>query len=245
MTDVNDILAYTANRQYPIPEENWKYYQEWHSTLFFHWKVPKNLIENYIPDGLELDLHNNIAWISLVAFEVKNMRPRNLPPLPYISNFYEINIRTYVIKDGIPGIYLFSIETNKMIEVLLTRVFIGLPYKKSKMNFTANSLRSLDSASGSYLDIQFEDTTSLIEKTNLDLWLSERHSLYEKYKTKIARFDIHHKEWELYQLNAKINKIKYTAGRYNLTTYPDKIQYSNRIDVVLWGRKLLSSTSNC
>lgn len=148
MTNVNDILAYTANRQYPLPEKKWKYYQEWHNTLFFHWKVPKNLIENYIPDGLELDLHNDIAWISLVAFEVKNMTLRNVPPLPYISNFHEINIRTYVIKDGIPGIYLFSIETDKFIEVLLTRIFIGLPYKKSKINRTTNRLRAQDKASG-------------------------------------------------------------------------------------------------
>src|SRR3954463_8916140 len=105
MNKTDKILADTSHRQYPLPQKKWKYFQEWHNTLFFHWEIPPNLIENYIPEGLELDTINNMAWVSLVAFEVKNMRLRNLPPIPYVSDFQEINIRTYVIKDGIPGIY--------------------------------------------------------------------------------------------------------------------------------------------
>lgn len=89
------------------------------------------------------------------------------------------------------------------------------------------------------MDIQFEESISLTEKSDLDFWLTEKHSLYEKCNTKICRFDIHHKEWELYPLNAEINKINYRTGQYNLTAYPDKIQYSKKIDVLLWGKKFL------
>ncbi|MDR7208737.1 uncharacterized protein YqjF (DUF2071 family) [Flavobacterium piscis] len=167
------------------------------------------------------------------------MRVRNLPPLPYLSDFQEINIRTYVVKDGIPGIYLFSIETDKLIEVLLTRVFIGLPYKKSSIKREANRLSNNNIFSNNHLDIQFQGNSPLIKKSELDFWLTERHSLYEKCHTKLCRFDIHHKEWELNALNAKINKIKYSAGRYNLNVYPDKIQYSKKLDIVLWGKKPL------
>ena len=142
MTNVNNILADTSNRQYPLPEKNWKYFQEWHDTLFFHWKVAPDLLQDYIPDDLELDVLDDYAWVSLVAFEVKNMRLRNLPAFPYVSHFHEINIRTYVVKDGIPGIYLFSIETDKFIEVLLTNLFIGLPYRKTKIKRAENQLSS-------------------------------------------------------------------------------------------------------
>lgn len=237
MTNVNHILAEASNRQYPLPERKWKYYQEWHDTVFFHWKVPKCLIENYIPEGLELDLHDNIAWISLVAFEVKNMTVRNLPPIPYVSNFHEINVRTYVLKNGIPGIYLFSIETDKLIEVLLTRLFIGLPYKKSHIERSTNQLSSENKISNYQLDIQFKGIFPLTEKSKLDYWLTERHSLYENCNKKICRFDIHHKEWKLNLLDAKINAVKYNAGRFNLNLYPDKIQYSKKIDVLLWAKK--------
>src|SRR5690606_5058980 len=122
MSKIDDILASTNNRQYPIPEKKWKYFQEWHDTIFLHWEIPVHFLQEHIPEKIELDTFNNMAWVSLVAFEVKNMRLRNLPSLPYVSNFLEINLRTYVIKDGKPGIYMFSIETDKFIEVLLTRI---------------------------------------------------------------------------------------------------------------------------
>lgn len=237
MNKIKHILAQTSNRQYPLPKEKWKYYQEWHDTIFFHWKVPKRLIEQYIPDGVELDTFNNIAWISLVAFEVKNMRMRNLPVLPFISHFYEINIRTYVIKNGIQGIYLFSIETDKFIEVFFSRLFIGLPYQKSKIIRTKTSLFAENTNLNSHLNIEFDIDTSSLEKTDLDFWLSERHALYENCNKKLCRFDVHHQEWNLQKLNAKICKMKYNAGKYALTIYPDKVHYAKKAEVILWGKK--------
>ena len=237
MTNVNNILADTSNRQYPLPEKKWKYFQEWHNTLFCHWKIAPHLLQDYIPDDLELDVLDGSAWVSLAAFEVKNMRLRNLPPFPYVSHFHEINIRTYVIKDGIPGIYLFSIETDKLIEVLFTRLLIGLPYKKSIINRTKSTLLANNTALNSHLNIEFKKETSPVEKTDLNVWLSERHALYENCNKKIGRFDIHHPEWELHNLTPKIIKIKCQAGRYNLNIYPDKVHYSKKTEVVLWGRK--------
>jgi uncharacterized protein YqjF (DUF2071 family) len=238
MNKINQILAQTSNRQYPLPLRDWKYYQEWHDTVFFHWKVPRLLLEEFIPEELELDTFNNIAWVSLVAFEVKNMRMRNLPVLPFISHFHEINIRTYVIKDGVPGIYLFSIETDKFIEVLFSRLFIGLPYQKSEIIRNETSLLSDNITLNSHLNIEF-NKVSFNEKTTLDFWLSERHALYEKGHEEIFRFDVHHPEWQLQKLNAKILKIKYNAGKYTLNSYPDKIHYSKKAEVILWGKKIV------
>jgi len=240
MTNVNNILADTSNRQYPLPEKKWKYFQEWHDTLFFHWKVAPDLLHDYIPEDLELDVLDDYAWVSLVAFEVRNMRLRNLPPFPYVSHFHEINIRTYVVKDGIPGIYLFSIETDKFIEVLLTNLFIGLPYRKTKIKRTENQLLSGNDFLTNQVDISFDyKTASEIKKTETDFWLTERHSLYEKNKRKTYRFDIHHKKWELKKLDASISSIKYNAGKFNLNINPDSIQYSEKIDVVLWGKEIV------
>lgn len=237
MDKTDQILSDTSNRYYPLPKRKWKYYQEWHDTLFFHWKVPSVLLEKHLPDGMELDTFDDTAWVSLVAFEIKNMTMRNLPILPYISHFHEINVRTYVIKDGIPGIYLFSIETDKLIEVLFSRLFIGLPYKKSTIIRTKKSLVSENTISNSYSNIEYEKSNTVLEKTELDLWLTERHALYDDCNRSLCRFDIHHKEWKLENLNAKINTIKYKAGQYGLTVAPDRIQYAEKIDVVLWGKK--------
>ena len=237
MSKADQILASTGNRQYPLPEKKWKYFQQWYDTIFLHWEVPVYFLQEHIPKEIELDTFNNMAWVSLVAFEVRNMKLRNTPSLPYVSNFQEINLRTYVIKDGKPGIYMFSIETDKLIEVLLTRVFIGLPYKKSKIKRTRKRIVSQNKALNQRLDITIGKTRPLAEKTNLDFWLTERHCLYETCGNKICRFDIHHKQWELKNLSVSINDILYAAGKYNVNILPDKIQYSEKLDVILWGKE--------
>lgn len=236
MSKIDKILASTSNRQYPLPDKKWKYFQEWHNTIFLHWELPVYFLQGHIPKEIELDTFNNMAWVSLVAFEVKNMRLRNMPSFPYISNFHEINLRTYVIKDGKPGIYMFSIETNKLAEVLLTRIFIGLPYKKSKIKQTEKLISNNDILN-QRLDLTIGKKRPLSEKTSLDFWLTERHSLYENCGNNVCRFDIHHKKWEHKKLNVTVNDILYNAGKYSLSTFPDKIQYAEKLEVVLWGKK--------
>lgn len=236
MSTINQILAETGNRQYPLPQKNWKYFQEWHHTIFFHWEVPVYFLEDHIPEGLHLDTFKNTAWVTLAAFEVKNMRMRHFPPVPYVSNFQEINIRTYVTKNGIPGIYLFSIETDKFIEVLFSNIFIGLPYQKSVINRASDQIQSINKELEHLLDIKIGATSSL-KKTALDLWLTERHSLYEICSRKLCRFDVHHKEWELRNIDVTINDILYDAGNYTINIYPDIIQYAEKLEVVLWEKE--------
>lgn len=237
MCSIKKILNRTENRQYPLPELKWKYYQEWHQTVFFHWELPVYFLEEYIPQGLILDTYINMAWVSLAAFQVKNMRHRNLPSLPYLSNFEEINIRTYVTRNGIPGIYLFSIETNKFIEVFLTRIVIGLPYEKATIRRHRNQLYSENKKQKHLLDIKTGKSKILKNKTELDVWLTERHSLYEICANKICRFDIHHQEWRLRDMEITINDIGYKAGKYTINTYPDKIHYATKTQVLLCPKK--------
>jgi len=237
MASIKEILSSTQHRQYPLPEKKWKYFQEWHNTVFFHWEIPVYFLEGYIPKGLKLDTFANMAWVSLVSFQVKSMRPRNLPAFPYISNFEEINIRTYVTHNGIRGIYMFSIETNKLAEVILANLFIGLPYQKAEIKRNGDLIFSKNKKNSHHLDIKIGTTLPLGKKTELDFWLTERHSLYDICNKALCRFDIHHKELEIKDLDVTIKEVWYNAGKYTLNTYPDKVQYAQRTEVVLWGKK--------
>ena len=106
---ISNILANTANRHYPLPKRNWKYFQQWNSCFFLHWSMPPEIISGLLPSDLLLDTFEGNAWVSLAAFDVDKMRVHYLPPFPYISNFKEINVKTYVTHNGVPGIYMFSI----------------------------------------------------------------------------------------------------------------------------------------
>ena len=98
--------------------------QEWHNLLFLHWPVPISLIRNQIPKQLELDTYNNKAWIGIIPFQMKNLRPSYAFPIPKISNFTEINLRTYVKdKYNRKGVWFFSLDTQNSFGNWIAKTF--------------------------------------------------------------------------------------------------------------------------
>jgi len=70
--------------------------QKWHHVLFAHWPISAEALRVVIPSALEIDTFEGQAWLGITAFRLTGARPRGLPPLPGISSFPELNVRTYV-----------------------------------------------------------------------------------------------------------------------------------------------------
>ncbi len=86
------------------------------------------------------------------------------------------------------------------------------------------------------MDTEFEIKEQLIEKTKLDSWLTERYCLYLDKGETIYRYDIHHKEWEIKNVDIKRLELSYKIGVINLTNKPDLTHYSEGVKVVAWER---------
>jgi uncharacterized protein YqjF (DUF2071 family) len=72
----------------------------WENIIMANYIVPQSLLLPYLPKGIELDLFENNAYVSLVGFMFKNTKLFNIP-IPYFGTFEEINLRFYVKrKDG-------------------------------------------------------------------------------------------------------------------------------------------------
>ena len=56
-----------------------------------------------VPGALDLDTFDGRTWIGVVPFRMTGIRPRWLPPVPWLSAFAELNVRTYVTVGGKPG----------------------------------------------------------------------------------------------------------------------------------------------
>ncbi len=127
--EANKLLDIIHHRPtWQVPGERWVWYQEWNRALFFHWKVDPEILKSFIPEGIQLDVYNNTAWVSLVAFTMEKIRPRYLPSVSLISDFHEINLRTYVTDGEHHGVYFLSIEAQKQLSAILSRRLSGLPY---------------------------------------------------------------------------------------------------------------------
>ncbi|SHG19577.1 YqjF family protein [Pedobacter caeni] len=237
-TDLQHLLKETAHRPWEIPSGDWKYYQEWNEVLFFHWKVPAELLKPLIPEGLELDRFENEAWISLVPFTMQKISPAGLPPLAFISDFHEINLRTYVLVEGKPGVYFLNIEAQKHLSVWIAKQLSGLPYEKAVISRSKDIYRSQNDLKGFNLDIEFEVKDFITLKSKLDLWLTERYCLYLDREEKLFRYEIHHLEWQVAEVALKKIRINYHVNGFNLDSRtPDLIRYSPGVKVLAWTKK--------
>src|SRR5256885_8990853 len=136
MTQIPDPAARLAARK-PDGERPLIMHHRWEALLFLHWKISPAEIQPTLPDGLTVDTFDGDAWLAISPFFMRKVRPIGLPPLPWLSEFQELNVRTYVYdKHGVPGIWFYSLDCNQPLAVVGARALTGLPYFAAKMNST-------------------------------------------------------------------------------------------------------------
>lgn len=104
--------------------------QSWAELLFLHWTLDPSAVQQTLPRGLKVDTFEGQAWIGLVPFYMQRVRPRFCPPVPGLSDFLEVNVRTYVHDElGRPGVWFYSLDCNQWLAVKVARGFFHLPYE--------------------------------------------------------------------------------------------------------------------
>lgn len=103
------MIKTSPHRLWPVNSAKpWVYYQEWNQVVFFHWEVPLEVLAPYVPKELTLDSFKGKYWVSLVAFTMNKVKFRYLPSWSFVSDFHEVNLRTYVTEQGKPGVFFFK-----------------------------------------------------------------------------------------------------------------------------------------
>lgn len=111
-------------------------YQQWRDLLFLHWEADPARIQETLPPGLFVDTFSGRAYLGIVPFRMCRVRPRFLPPLPGISAFPELNLRTYAVdKSGVPGVWFYSLDAGQWLAVRIARAFFHLPYHHARMSW--------------------------------------------------------------------------------------------------------------
>jgi uncharacterized protein YqjF (DUF2071 family) len=181
-------------------------YQSWGELLFMHWPVPAESLRPLIPEPLAIDTHDGVAWIGITPFAMWGVRPVFAPALPLLSESHELNVRTYVHLDGVPGVWFFSLDADNTIAVLGARLAFHLPYFKAHMSLERRD-RTIYFASRRTgrraVPAEFEAAWTVGEKLgeaqpgSLDFFLIERYCLYSAHGDKLYRVRILHHPWPL------------------------------------------------
>src|SRR3954454_22489564 len=83
------------HRPWPIPENAWVQGQSWIDLAFLHWSVEAAGLQPLVPTGPEVETDDGTAWLGITPFWRTGFRRGGRPPLPRLSTFEELNVRTY------------------------------------------------------------------------------------------------------------------------------------------------------
>lgn len=128
-----DVAAVDPLAPGPEPDRPWVIRMVWTDLLFAHWGVDPALVEPLLPRGVRLETRGGQAWVGAVPFAM-DIRPRLVPPLGPLTSFLELNLRTYVTVGGVPGVWFFSLDTERRLAVWAARRYFHLPYHHAVMS---------------------------------------------------------------------------------------------------------------
>lgn len=236
-----DLISSRDHRTDPFPTGPWVAYQKWEKVLFLHWCLRPELLQPFIPPELEPDIYEGWAWVSAVVFHIEQLHARGLPPLPYLSQLKELNVRTYVHHNNTPGILFLDLEADKGLLAASLKLLTGLPYHKTDIEHNAvrftQQYRCRNSATGISLDTDFVPTQLLSPKTTLDVWLTERYYSYYRVGDKTFCLPVHHPPWPLRNCVIERADIDIRCCGQHMT---DKnvilSHYADEVEVLAWRR---------
>jgi uncharacterized protein len=235
------VLRETDHRPWPVPERPWVMAQTWDDLVFIHYRVEAETIARHVPRGLEIDQHDGSAWLGVTPFVISGFRLRGMLPLPLVSTFPELNVRTYVTAADKPGIWFFSLDTSSRLAVEGARRAYKLPYFLARMSVSRRG-ETIDYTSdrtgepGRRFEASCRPAGEPFNAAagTLEHFLTERYCLYAIDRGRLQRAEIHHPRWPLQPAEAEIAANTMPPPRLEPAPERPLCHYSRRQDVVIW-----------
>ncbi|GGJ80391.1 hypothetical protein GCM10008939_25330 [Deinococcus aquiradiocola] len=216
----------------------------WLELCFMHWAVDADVVARALPDGVTLDTWDGRAYLGVVPFRMEGIHPRFTFDVPGLSAFPELNLRTYVTVNGVPGVWFFSLDAAQKIGVRLARTFFHLPYMDARMwtrregdVIAYASARTHVGAPPARFGAAYRPVGEVFTARpgSLEDWLTSRYALFSADgRGRVFRGDIHHGPWPLQGAEATlgVNTMAEQIG-VRLEGEPHLL-YSERLDVHAW-----------
>jgi uncharacterized protein YqjF (DUF2071 family) len=240
-----DRLPPDDHRPWPVPREPWVMAQTWEHLLFAHWPVPVRTMAARVPKGLSIDVFDGSAWLAVTPFRVRRLRLRGTPAVPGLSDFHEVNVRTYVIVEDKPGVFFFSLDADTLLGVYTARLWYRLPYffatallDPTDRPVAFSSARTHSGAPDAKLGVRYRPVEPVrpAPRGSLEWWLTERYCLYTVDDDgTVHRAEIHHTPWPLQRAEAEIETNTMAVPiDLDLRARPALLHYAERLDVRVW-----------
>lgn len=225
------------------PRRSHVMYQRWESLLFLHWRWDAAAIQSTLPHGLFVDTFQGDAWLAIVPFFMRGIRPRFCPPVPGISNFLELNLRTYVHDEqGRPGVWFYSLDCNQWLAVWTARTFFHLPYQNARMSAQLSDgcidyrCQRIGVPAESRFRYRISAESQTAEPGSLAFFLAERYLLFSQTPRGIRCGQVHHAPYPLAETRLEAWDVQplMQAGFTNPMRPPDHVIGSSGVNVSVY-----------
>jgi uncharacterized protein YqjF (DUF2071 family) len=181
-------------------------YMRWEQLLFLHWACDPADVQATLPPGLFVDTFDGRAWLGVVPFFMHDVRPVGLPPMPWVSDFLELNVRTYAYDArGVPGVWFYSLDCNQPLAVEAARRLFHLNYRHAEMSASIDpvtggvSYRARRRDADKETRFRYRATGDLRPAApgSLDFFLVERYVLFAHDGMRLGTGRVSHLPYEI------------------------------------------------
>jgi hypothetical protein len=197
-----------------------------------------------LPSTLELDTFHETAWLGIVSFRMSGVRLRGTAPLPWLSAFPELNVRTYVRFRERPGVWFLSLDAASRLAVAVARAWFCLPYFRARMSCAWDgedvvyvSVRTHSGAPRAELAVRYGPRGDVFQARpgTLEHWLTERYRLYAlSRRGEVRCAEIDHRPWPLQPAAAVfVTNTMAQAHGIELPSSAPLLHFAQRQDVLV------------
>jgi uncharacterized protein YqjF (DUF2071 family) len=222
----------------PEPVKRAVMVQQWQDLAYIHWRYSIEEIQALLPAGVEVDSFDGSAWVGLIPFSMKNIGLPRMPAVPYFGSFPEVNVRTYVRRNGVPGVWFFSLDVNRFLPALVARVSYFLPYcwgrasnKRTDSTLETEVRRRWPSRASTSIRVSIGDPIESPDE--LSVFLSARWGLYSRGIGKGVRYaPVDHETWPLWTATLEsLNDTLLTAAGLSAPIGNPHVMFSPGVSV--------------
>ena len=157
----------------------------------------------------------------------------------------ETNVRTYVVRDGKPGIYFFALLATSRTAVTLARLGYRLPYRLAEGAITWDgdetryAIRLLDPGRSGPAGLRAryagDRPAAPAAEGSLERWLVERYCLYAQAPGgQLLRTDIHHRPWSIAPARGRVEVNALVPRLLEPLEHEPLLHIAEQQDVVVW-----------
>jgi uncharacterized protein YqjF (DUF2071 family) len=230
--------------------------QTWRHLGFLHWPVDADVMARMLPPGLHVDTFEGVAYVGIVPFTIPRSRTARFG-VPVAPPFHELNLRTYVHRDGRdPGVWFFSLDAASRLAVAGARAAYHLPYFHARM-----SMRTTDGGDAGGVQIDYDSRrlgrhgsaefhghygpvgpVTPARAGTLEFFLIERYLLYAWNGRTLKSARVHHTPYPVQAACADhvVETLTQAAGLPVPAGAPPLAHYATEVDVRIYLPKLVA-----